>query len=95
MQIQKGANEDQTLKSLEFVSQSLYILERSLEGNQAALGEVGNRACQHLCETLMHAFARSLKTQHLKRLRKCADQFHMVQDIALISAAGMRIALNA
>ena len=86
VQIQKGANEDQTLKSLEFVSQNLYILERSPEGNQAALGEAGNRACQHLCETLMHAFARSLKTQHLKYLRKCADQFHMVQDIALISA---------
>ena len=84
---EKGANEDQTLKSLEFVSQSLYILERSLEGKRAALGEAGNRACQHLCETLMHAFARSLKTQHLKRLRKCADQFHMVQDIALISAS--------
>ena len=33
-----------------------------------------------------HACARSLKTQHLKYLRKCADQFHMVQDIALISA---------
>ena len=33
---------------------------------------------------LMHAFARSLKTQHLKGLRKCSDQFHMVQDIALI-----------
>ena len=87
MQIQKGAFEDQTLKSLEFVSQRLCMLERSPEGNQAALGEAGNRACQHLCETLMHAFARSLKTQHLKRLRKCADQFHMVQDIALISAS--------
>ena len=86
MQIQKGANEDRTLKLLEFVSQSLYILERSPEGNQAALGEAGNRACQHLCETLMHAFARSLKTQQLKYLRKCADLFHMVQGIALISA---------
>ena len=53
MQIQKGVNEDQMLKSLEFVSQSLYILERSLVGNQAALGEAGNRACQHLFETLM------------------------------------------
>jgi len=84
VQIQKGANEDQTLKSLEFVSQSLYMLERTPEGNQAALGETGNRACQHLCETLMHAFARSLKTQHLKGLQKCSDQFHMVQDIALI-----------
>ena len=34
----------------------------------------------------MHAFAKSLETQHLKWLRKCADQFRMVQDIALISA---------
>ena len=56
VQIQKGANEDHTLKSLEFVSQSLYVK------------------------------AKSLKTQHLKWLRKCADQFCMVQDIALVSA---------
>ena len=68
------------------VAKFVYILERTPEGNQAALGEAGNCACQHLCETLMHAFARSLKTRHLKRLQKCEDHFHMVQDIALISA---------
>ena len=49
-------------------------------------GEAGNSACQRLCKTLMHAFAKSLKTQHLKWLQKCADQFRMVQDIALVSA---------
>jgi len=47
VQIQKGANEDRTLKSQEFVSQSLYMLERTPEKNQAALGEAGNRGCQH------------------------------------------------
>ena len=62
------------------------MLERRTEGDQAALSEAGNGACQHLCETLMHAFAKSLKTQHLKWLRNCAHQFGMVQDIALISA---------
>ena len=51
-----------------------------------ALGEAGNRARQRLCKTLMHAFAKSLETQHLKWLRKCADQFRTVQDIALVSA---------
>ena len=33
----------------------------------------------------MHAFAKSLTTHRLKWLPKCADQFRMVQDIALVS----------
>ena len=63
-----------------------FVRERRPEEDQAALGEAGNCACQGLCKTLMHAFAKSLKSQHLKWQRKCADQFCTVQDIALVSA---------
>ena len=45
--------------------------------------------------TLMHAFAKSLKTQHLKWLRKCPDQFGTVQDIALVSARCRNAAYDA
>ena len=63
-----------------------FVLERRPGADQAAIGEAGNSMCEHLCETLVHAFAKRLKTQRLKWLRKCAYQFGMVQDIALISA---------
>ena len=70
------------------------LLERRPEEDQAALGEAGNRACQRFCKTLVHAFAKSLRTQHLKWLRKCADQSRMVQDIALVSARCRNAAKN-
>ena len=80
MQIQKGANEGQTLKSLEFVSQSLYL--------EDARGEIKRLLVKRatVCVSTCLRHSHMLKTQHLKWLRKCPDQFGMVQDIALISA---------
>ena len=86
MQIQKGTNEDQTLKSLEFVSQSLYLKDARKKIKRLLAKPATVRVSACVSKTLMHAFASSLKTQHLKLLRKCADQFRMVQDIALVSA---------
>ena len=79
VQIQKGANEDHTLKSLEFVSQSLYLKDSRKKIKRLLVKPATVRISACVRHSCMH-LQKSLRTQHLKWLRKCADQFCIVQD---------------